>query len=83
MIIFAEINALAQRYGISVETIEKDYVIAWILICLAKSNIKDNFIFYGGTAIKRIYFESHRFSEDIDLLSSKRFNLDTILQYLT
>lgn len=83
MILFEEINAIAERFGVAVETIEKDYIIAWILTCLAKSKLKDNFIFYGGTAIKRIYFENHRFSEDIDLLSPKKFSLDEIIQELS
>jgi predicted nucleotidyltransferase component of viral defense system len=39
-------------------------------------------VFYGGTAIKRIYFDDHRFSEDIDLISNKKFRLDYILTEL-
>lgn len=82
MIPLAEINYFSQNLKVPAETIEKDYVISWILFCLSKSTFKNNFIFYGGTAIKRIYFEEHRFSEDIDLLSSKKFNLDAILENL-
>jgi predicted nucleotidyltransferase component of viral defense system len=82
MISLAEINTAAIRYGVSAETIEKDYVISWILICLSKCDLKNKFIFYGGTAIKRVYFEDHRFSEDIDLFSDRKFQLDEILQEL-
>ncbi len=82
MIPLAEINAAAVRFGVSAETIEKDYIISWILICISRCKLKDHFIFYGGTAIKRIYFENHRFSEDIDLLSHKKFVLEEILQEL-
>lgn len=64
MIPLAEINHIAEKYHVSAETIEKDYIISWILLCLAKSKLKNKFVFYGGTAIKRIYFEDHRFSED-------------------
>lgn len=82
MIPLVEINAIADRFQVLAETIEKDYVISWILFCLTRSKLRDDFIFYGGTAIKRIYFEDHRFSEDIDLLSSKRFTQDYLLQAL-
>lgn len=82
MIPLSEINAASEKHQVTADTIEKDYVISWILFCLSKSKIKDNFIFYGGTAIKRIYFENHRFSEDIDLFSSKKFSLENILEEL-
>lgn len=82
MIPLAEINHFSQGLKVTAETIEKDYVISWILFCLSKSMLKNNFIFYGGTAIKRIYFEEHRFSEDIDLLSAKKFGLDSIMEEL-
>lgn len=82
MIPLAEINQFSQKLKVPAETIEKDYVISWILYCLSKGKLKDNFIFYGGTAIKRVYFEEHRFSEDIDLLSDKKFSLDFIIDNL-
>jgi len=82
MIPLAEINNKAMQYQVPIEAIEKDYVISWILHCLSLSSLKDDFIFYGGTAIKRMYFEDHRFSEDIDLLFSKRINTDTLLEKL-
>lgn len=80
MIRLIEINKMAAFFKVPAETIEKDYIISWILECFSKSEIKENFIFYGGTAIKRIYFEDHRFSEDIDLISSKKFSLNQILE---
>jgi len=82
MIPLAEINTVADRFKVPAETVEKDYVISWILFCLSHSTLKDKFIFYGGTAIKRIYFEDHRFSEDIDLLSNNRFTLKNIIEAL-
>lgn len=73
MISLSEINACAARLRVPAETIEKDYAICWALNCIAESKLKTDFVFYGGTAIKRIYFENHRFSEDIDLVSEKTF----------
>jgi len=82
MIPLSEINIIAEKFDVPPENIEKDYVISWILCSLAKSPIKDNFIFYGGTATKRMFFEKHRFSEDIDLISEKNYSLDEILEHL-
>lgn len=82
MISFAEINKTAAYFDVPADTVEKDYVIAWVLSCLAKSILMQNFIFYGGTAIKRIYFADHRFSEDIDLISCKKYNKDQIVHAL-
>jgi hypothetical protein len=82
MIPLAEINRETGRFGVPAETIEKDYVISWILVCLSKSVLKEHFIFYGGTAIKKVHFENHRFSEDIDLLSVKDFEPDDVKEQL-
>lgn len=82
MISLAEIDRMASYFKVPIDTIEKDYIISWILACLSESKLKNNFIFYGGTAIKRIYFEDHRFSEDIDLISADRLEKDYILQEL-
>lgn len=83
MIPFAEVNKIANSFGVLNETIEKDYIISWILCCLSKNNtLKRDFIFYGGTAIKRIYFAEHRYSEDIDLISKSFFAKDKILSSL-
>ena len=64
------------------ETIEKDYIISWILHCISKTPLKNEFVFCGGTAIKRVYFQDHRFSEDIDLLSDKKIPLEKIVNHL-
>ena len=57
MIPLAEINTAAKQFNVPAETIEKDYVICWVLHCLSKSPLNNKFVFYGGTAIKRIYFQ--------------------------
>ena len=79
MITLAEINRAAGKCKVLAETVEKDYVICWILKCLSASNLREDFIFYGGTAIKRMHFEDHRYSEDIDLISRKIFGQDFLV----
>ena len=62
MISLTEINNAAGKYKVPAETVEKDYVICWILKCLSTGKLREDFIFYGGTAIKRMHFEDHRYS---------------------
>ena len=52
--------------SIPVKSIEKDYVISWILIGIAKSSLYDTLCFKGGTALKKFFFPNYRFSEDLD-----------------
>ena len=58
-------------------------MISWILACISRGPLVKDFAFYGGTAIKRIYFEDHRYSEDIDLISAKGFEADFLTQILS
>jgi predicted nucleotidyltransferase component of viral defense system len=39
-------------------------------------------LFYGGTAIKKLYLPDHRFSEDIDLISLRKFSISDIVPKL-
>ena len=77
MIYFEEILKFAR--GIPPETIEKDYCITWLLQGLSKLPICSDLTFYGGTALKKIYFSNYRFSEDLDFISQKRLPQENIL----
>lgn len=71
-----DINDLRRKAvtkGIPQAILEKDYVLSIVLHALCKSKIKDNIVFKGGTAIKKIYFSDARFSEDLDFTT---FELD-------
>lgn len=46
--------------------IEKDYCLAWFLVGLSQSKIRNKLAFKGGTALRRCYFADYRFSEDLD-----------------
>jgi len=61
-----EIARLAHRLGLGDKTIEKDYVLTWVLLAIANSPLRDRLAFKGGTAIKKIYEPDYRFSEDLD-----------------
>jgi len=66
MIPQAEVFRLAHRYGVGERVIEKDYVLSWVLVAIAESDLRGHVAFKGGTALKRVYFPDYRFSEDLD-----------------
>jgi predicted nucleotidyltransferase component of viral defense system len=66
MISTAEIAKLAHRLGVSDRVIEKDYVLSWLLVAIAESELRRGLAFKGGTALKRCYYPDYRFSEDLD-----------------
>ncbi|MEA3351458.1 MAG: nucleotidyl transferase AbiEii/AbiGii toxin family protein [Chloroflexota bacterium] len=76
MILQSEISKLAHKLGLSDRTIEKDYVLTWVLHAIANSPLYDQMAFKGGTALKKIYVPKYRFSEDLDftILASELTN---------
>jgi predicted nucleotidyltransferase component of viral defense system len=80
MIRQAEISKFAYQLGLGEKTIEKDYVLTWVLFALANSNFRSLLAFKGGTAIKKIYIPNYRFSEDLDftLIESDLSNQEII-----
>ena len=67
MISKQEIMEEAKKHNLPPNTIEKDYVLSWILAGISESKqLHDDWIFKGGTCLKKCYFETYRFSEDLD-----------------
>jgi len=55
------------RLGIGWETLERDYVLSWVLAGMVRVPVlRDALVFKGGTALKKCYFGQYRFSEDLD-----------------
>jgi len=53
--------------GLSWETIERDYVLSWVLAGIGvNEKLQNGLIFKGGTALKKCYFGEYRFSKDLD-----------------
>ena len=79
MIHSSEISKLAHKLGLGDKTIEKDYVLTWVLHSIAASPLQGKLAFKGGTAIKKMYVPEYRFSEDLDftVLDSETTN-DTL-----
>lgn len=57
----------AAEWQLRPEVVEKDYVLGWLLAALSSHReLQALWIFKGGTCIKKTYFETYRFSEDLD-----------------
>lgn len=68
-------NRLYKEHGgrrIPEAVLERDYCLAWFLIGLSQSKLRDLLIFKGGTALKRCHFGDYRFSEDLDFTLARK-----------
>lgn len=89
MINFRELRQEALKLGIGENIVEKDYILGWILSGIASNEtLKDKLAFKGGTALKKCFFDTYRFSEDLDftVLSEEIYSkekLNTSLQNMT
>jgi predicted nucleotidyltransferase component of viral defense system len=77
-------NRLARAGGrrIPEAILERDYCLAWLLVGLSRSPLRERLLFKGGTALKRCYFGDYRFSEDLDFTLSEPTELADILEGL-
>ena len=57
----------SREFGLRPDIIEKDYVLGWLLAGIFNhSALKMKWVFKGGTCLKKCFFETYRFSEDLD-----------------
>lgn len=62
-----EIIDAATALGLNPHVVEKDYVLGWMLSGIYRHKaLAENWIFKGGTCLKKCFFETYRFSEDLD-----------------
>ncbi len=72
-----EIMDLAREFSLEAKTVEKDYVLGWLLAGIETNvELEDKWIFKGGTCLKKCYFETYRFSEDLDYTLIDEQHLD-------
>jgi len=75
-----EIMEFSREFGLTANIIEKDYVLGWILAGISNhSEIGSSWVFKGGTCLKKCYFETYRFSEDLDFTVVKTEHQDESL----
>ena len=62
-----EIMDFSREFGLAQNVIEKDYMLGWLLAGIAQhEELSASWAFKGGTCLKKCYFETYRFSEDLD-----------------
>jgi predicted nucleotidyltransferase component of viral defense system len=74
-------NRLARTGGrrIPEAVLERDYCLAWFLVGLSQSSLREHLVFKGGTALKRCYFGDYRFSENLDFTLASEMPFESIL----
>jgi len=77
MIDKSEIIQAASELRLLPSIVEKDYVLGWILAGIdAHPVLSESWVFKGGTCLKKCYFETYRFSEDLDFTLRDESQLD-------
>jgi len=75
---YQEIVEIADSKNINKEVVDKDWVLGHFLNAMFSfPEVSNNFVFKGGTCLRKNYFEDYRFSEDLDFtLLDKTFVID-------
>jgi predicted nucleotidyltransferase component of viral defense system len=72
-----EIMEVAGQLGLRPQVVEKDYVLGWLLAGIYRDpTLSKSWVFKGGTCLKKCYFETYRFSEDLDFTLLEPAHLD-------
>ena len=55
------------EWQLDIGVIEKDYVLGWVLAAITtEPALAERWIFKGGTCLRKCFYETYRFSEDLD-----------------
>ena len=72
-----ELLDLATDFGLEAHVVEKDYALGWMLAAFGQHpETRDTWLFKGGTCLKKCFFETYRFSEDLDFTLLEPGHLD-------
>src|ERR1700716_3620357 len=72
-----EILDFAAQTSLNPHVIEKDYVLGWMLAGIyAHDELANSWLFKGGTCLKKCFFETYRFSEDLDFTLRNEAHID-------
>lgn len=62
----AQITKVASRDGVDARVVERDYVLAHIVVLIAATDDDKRLIFKGGTSLRLLHVEDYRYSADLD-----------------
>lgn len=67
MISKQELMQARAEWQLDIGVIEKDYVLGWVLAAITtEPALAERWIFKGGTCLRKCFYETYRFSEDLD-----------------
>ena len=74
-----ELLELAADFGLQPNVVEKDYALGWMLAGFGQHpETRESWLFKGGTCLKKCFFETYRFSEDLDFTLLDASHLDAV-----
>lgn len=80
MIDKSEIIKTAKSLGLPLSTVEKDYVLGWVLMGIQMNpEAREKWIFKGGTCLKKCFFDNYRFSEDLDFTIAAQDHIQEVV----
>ena len=81
MILKREITDKASEQGVLPDTVDKDWVLGHFLRSFfSHPDVSSQFVFKGGTGLRKGYFFDYRFSEDLDFtLLDSNFDVDKFM----
>lgn len=72
-----ELLGIARALQLHPHIVEKDYALGWMLAGIySHPALSGSWVFKGGTCLKKCYFETYRFSEDLDFTLQDEAHLD-------
>ncbi len=71
-----EVLAIAAETGLDKRVVEKDYILGWLLAGISQHEIGKHWAFKDGTCLTKCYFDTYRFSEDLDFTLTDSKYLD-------
>lgn len=69
-----ELKRIAAKQKVALGVVEKDYALTWVLYGLSEMQAKQDFVFKGGTGLRKIYFPDWRYSEDLDFTARRKYS---------
>lgn len=75
MIKAKEVSSIATKAHVNDLQIEKDYVISWLLWGIAHTPyLKEALLFRGGSLLKKAYFPTYRFAEELEFTCRESYD---------
>lgn len=79
----AELRSSAAKFGVSLDNVQRDYVLSWVLKGMYENaTLSRSLVFKGGTALRKAYFPDYRFSQDLDFTLVEALKVEEIIASL-